>query len=281
MKPAKALVLLALVAAVVPSRASSPPPIPDWVMQAVPAAPLPAAWHDAKAVYLLEDTLVSVGPDGRATERYRAVVKILRPQGRDYAHPAADFSKDEKLDSFHVWSIAPDGRHYSMKDSEYVETGDVGADAGVLYGDVRMRVASPPGADPGGVIAWESVKQLPPYFFEDSWDFQNSVPTVHSVFEIDLPPGWHQEAVWARHDTIPATEIAPGHFHWELANLPGIDLSDVPLHPAWEALAGRMIVHFSADPLPQGNALWSKIGNWYYGLAAPQSEGGSDVAAEA
>ncbi|MGA8110016.1 MAG: DUF3857 domain-containing protein, partial [Acidobacteriaceae bacterium] len=191
------------------------------------------------------------------------------------------FSKDEKLDSFHVWSIGPDGRHYTMKDSEYVETGDVDADEGVLYGDVRARIASPPGADPGGLVAWESVKRLPPYFFEDSWDFQNPVPTVRSVFEIDLPPAWHQEAVWSRHDSTPETEVAPGHFRWELTNLAGIDLSGVPLHPAWESLAGRMTVHFSADPLPQGSALWAKIGNWYYGLAAPESEGGAGVAAAA
>jgi transglutaminase-like putative cysteine protease len=164
-----------------------------------------------------------------------------------------------------------------MKDSEYLETGDLGGDEGVLYGDVRVRLASPPGADPGGIVAWESIKQLPPYFFEDSWDFQNPVPTLHSVFEIDLPPGWHQEAVWARHDKIPATEVTPGHFRWELTNLPGIDLSDVPLHPAWEAVAGRMTVRFGAAPLPEGSALWSKIGTWYYGLAAPQSEGGGDL----
>jgi hypothetical protein len=261
--------------------ASSNPELPDWVMQAASSAPLQGGWRDAKAVYLLEDTLVTVNPDGRATERYRGVVKILRPQGRDYAHPAVGFSKDETLDSFHVWSVGPDGHHYAMKDSEYVETGDAGAGEGVLYGDVRVRMASPPGADPGGVVAWEYVKALPAYFSEDSWDFQNSVPTARSAFEVDLPPGWHQEAVWARHEKMTPTEVAPGHFRWEQANIDGIDLSDVPLHPAWEALAGRMIVHFSADALPEGEALWSKIGNWYYNLAAPRSEGGGDVATTA
>ena len=226
-------------------------------------------------MYLLEDTLVTVGPDGRATERYRAVVKILRPQGRDHAHPLTWFTKDEKLESFHVWSIGPDGHHYAMKDSEYVETGDVGAAEGLLYADIRLRVASPPGADPDGVVAWEYVKQLPPYFAEDTWSFQNAVPTVRSVYEIDLPAGWHEEAVWSRHEKVAASEVAPGHFRWEQANIDGIDLSDVPLHPAWEALAGRMTVHFGADPLPEGEALWSKIGNWYYatGCAAERGRG--------
>jgi hypothetical protein len=275
------LSLALLTASVGVGHASSNPQLPDWVTQAATDAPLKGDWRDAKAVYLLEDTLLTVGPDGRAVERYRAVVKILRPQGRDYAHPVAAFSKDEKLESFHVWSIGQDGHRYAMKDSEYIETGDVGAEEGILYGDVRARVASPPGADPGGVVAWEVIKQLPPYFAEDTWSFQNEAPTVRSVYEIDLPGGWHQEAVWSRHARVEPAEAGPGHFRWEQTNIDGIDLSDVPLHPAWEALAGRMTVHFGADPLPEGDALWSKIGNWYYNLAAPRSEGGGEVASTA
>jgi transglutaminase-like putative cysteine protease len=263
------------------AHASKDVQLPDWMLQASTDAPLKSEWRDARAVYLLEDTLLTVGADGRAVERYRAAVKILRPQGREYAHPVAWFSKDEKLESFHVWSIGPDGHHYAMKDAEYVETGDVGAEEGVLYGDVRMRIASPPGADPGGVVAWEYVKDRPPYFAESTWSFQNPVPTVRSVYEIDLPAGWHKEAVWSRHASVDPVEVSPDHFRWEQSNIDGIDLSDIPLAPEWEALAGRMTVHFSADPLPEGDALWSKIGNWYYNLAAPQSEGGGDVATTA
>jgi hypothetical protein len=272
---------LLMVGCVAMAHASKDAQLPDWVLQAATDAPLKADWRDAKAVYLLEDTLITVQPDGRPVERYRAVVRILRPQGRGEAHPVTWFTKDEKLESFHVWSIGPDGHHYAMKDSEYIESGDVGAGEGILYGDIRMKVASPPGADPGGVVAWEYVKQLSPYFAEDTWGFQNRVPTVRSVYEIDLPAGWHEEAVWSRHPRVEPAEIAPGHFHWEQANIDGIDLSDVPLAPEWEALAGRMTVHFSADPLPEGDALWSKIGNWYYTLAAPRSEGGGDVASTA
>ncbi len=275
---AGALVVLGCAGA---AHASKDVQLPDWVTQAATDAPLKAEWRDAKAVYLLEDTLVSFDSGGRVVERYRAVVKILRPQGREYAHPSAWFSKDEKLESFHVWSIGQDGHHYAMKDAEYVETGDVGAGEGVLYGDLRARIASPPGADPGGVVAWEFVKQLPAYFAEDTWGFQNPVPTVRSVYELDLPAGWHEEAVWSRHPRIEPAQTMPGHFRWEQTNIDGIDLTDVPLAPEWASLAGRMTVHFGSDPLPEGDALWSRIGNWYYNLAAPRSEGGGEVATTA
>ena len=47
------------------AHASKDAQLPDWVSQAVTAAPLKADWHDAKAVYLLEATLLTVSPDGR------------------------------------------------------------------------------------------------------------------------------------------------------------------------------------------------------------------------
>jgi hypothetical protein len=251
-------------------------PVPDWAVQAASAMTLKPAWQDAKAVVLLEDTLVTVDAGGRATQRYRIAVKILRPQGREYAKPFASFYGDAKLHSFHVWSIGPDGHHYSMKDSEYTEVG-LGGES-VLYQDERARIASPPAADPGAVVAWEYEEQLPSYFREDTWSFQNEIPTLRSVYEIDLPAGWHQEAVWSRHSALAAAETAPGHFRWEQANIDGIDLTDVPLAPSWAAIAGHMTVHFAADPLPHGDALWARIGNWYTSLAAPRSEGAADLA---
>jgi hypothetical protein len=252
-------------------------PFPDWVAQAA-AVSLPEYSRDAKAIILYEDRLITVQPDGRALERSREVIRILRPQGREYAEPLAWFSKDEKLLSFHVWSIGPDGHQYTMKDTEYREIGAEGG--GLLYEDDRAKVASPPGADPGGIVACEFERQVRPYMSEQSWNFQKTIPLVRSVFEIDLPVGWSQLAVWFKHDSIQPAQIAPGHFRWEVTNVPEINLTDVPLAPSERSLAARMVVHYSAQSLPQGDALWTKIGNWYQDLASPRSEGTSDIAAK-
>lgn len=113
---------------------------------------------------------------------------------------------------------------------------------------------------------------------EETWGFQKTIPLVRSVFEIDLPSGWSHLAVWFKHDSIQPTEVTPGHFRWEAANIPAINLTDVPLAPSERSLAARMVVHYSLQNLPQGDALWAKIGNWYEDLAAPRSEGTSDIA---
>ena len=250
--------------------------LPDWVTQAAAAQVQTPPDAHPKAAVLLEDKLLTVEPDGKTILRYREVIKILRPQGRDYAHPVARFNKDHKLVSFHIWSIGSDGHQYTIKDNQIVEGGS--QEWGILYDDLRFKTADVPGADPGGVVAYEYTVQAPIYSGEESWEFQNPIRTTKSVFEVDLPPGWQHRALWRKYASAEPTVVAPNHFHWELTNIPGIDMESVPLAPAEEALAGRMEVYFSANALPEGEQLWTRIGEWYTQLAAPQSEGPADIA---
>src|SRR5947209_6173389 len=89
--------------------------VPDWV-RAAAAQKLPTYSAETNAVVLLEDTTYTVAPDGSATEHYRNVIKILRPQGREDAVIAVPFDTDTKILSLHVWSIDPAGHEYALKD---------------------------------------------------------------------------------------------------------------------------------------------------------------------
>jgi hypothetical protein len=247
-------------------------PFPDWVVQAAADGSLAKYPAETKAVVLLDDTLITVGPDGRAVERERSVLKILRPQGREYAEIVAWYRKDKKLNSFHAWSIGPDGRQYTVKDEE-VHDRALG-EWGILYDDVRGKVVTPPGADPGGVVAYEAVRQVENYGEDERmWDFQGSLPVRRSVFEVDLPAGWKNYTAWLHHDAQKPTEAVPNQLRWDLKDVPAIDLADVPMAPSERALAGRMVIHYSAAELPTGDQRWAEIGNWYQGLASPRTEG--------
>jgi hypothetical protein len=253
-------------------------PFPDWVVQAA-AVKLPSYPANTGAVVLLDDRLVSVGPDGRATERLRRVVKILRPQGRRYGEIVAGYSKDEKLDYFHAWSIAPGGHQYAVKDQD-VHDQALGQ-WGILYDDVRARTVTPPGADPGGVVAYEVERRVADYGTEEeSWHFQQDIPGVRWVLEMDLPPNWNHYDAWLHHAPVAPAEVAPNHWRWELIDVPGIDLTDVPMAPSPLALAARMVVHYGARPLPAGDQRWTEIGNYYDTLAASRTEGPSEIAAK-
>ena len=258
--------------------ASAATPFPDWVLQAV-AHNLPPYPADTKAVVLLEDKLVTVGSDGRAMERYREVIKILRPQGREYANIVAWFSKDNKLTAFHAWSIGPDGHQYTVKDDQVREEG--ADETGMLYLDVRAKTVRPPASDPGGIVAFEVERQASNYGTqEQTWDFQNPIPTVHSVFEVDLPAGWKSYNAWLRHDTAQPSEVSANHWRWELNDIPAIDLDGVPMAPSEEALVGRMVIHYAAGDLPTGDQRWAEIGNWYDNLASPRTEAPQEIASK-
>jgi hypothetical protein len=261
-------------AGVVESAAAKSPALPDWVLQAANAK-LPEYPPGTKAVVLLEDKMLTVRPDGKAVERYRSVIKILRQQGRSYATVVVPFSNDYKLNTLHVWSIGPDGRQYTVKDDQIREEGN--DEWGMLYVDERAKIVVPPGADPNGIVAYESEQTLPAYLNEEGWYFQNPIPTVHSVFDLVLPEQWKYYAAWLRHDAQVPSEISPNHWHWEMHDIPGIDLDDVPMAPSEGALAERMVVHFSAKELPEGDGRWAEIGNWYDDLASPRTEGPIEV----
>ena len=254
--------------------------LPDWVTGAASSALLPRYPAETKAVILLDDDLITVGPDGKTTERERRVVRILRPQGRDYAEIVAEYSKDNKLNSFHSWSIGPDGHQYTIKDEDVHD--EALGEWGILYDDLRGKVVHAPGSDPGGVVAYEVVRQVASYGeFEQTWAFQESIPIHRAVFELDLPTGWKNYTAWLHHETVPGTEVASNHWHWELADVPAIDLSDVPMAPSAEALAGRMVVHYAATDLPTGDGRWAEIGNWYDVLASPRTEAPLEINAKA
>ena len=149
--------------------------VPDWVRTAAQQT-LPTYPATTNAVVLLDETTLTVSPDGRAVEHHRRAVKILRQAGRDEADVVVQFDKESKILSLHIWSIGPDGHEYAMKDNEILEHGYDGA--GGLYDDARYKVALAPGRDPGGVVAYESDQRLPGYVSEYDWQYQENIPTI-------------------------------------------------------------------------------------------------------
>lgn len=213
-------------------------------------------------------------------EHRRHVVKILRPNGRDEGVVWIPYDKDTKILSLHVWSIAPDGKQYAVKDNEMVDVGYPGQ--GSLYEDIKMRAVRAPGRDPGGVIAYEYDQRKEPYLHEETWMFQQEIPVANQSFTLELPPGYTYGTVWAHHDQQKAADLEHQRYRWEMNATPGIDLDRVPMHPSELALAGRMTVHYapvgtSADSL----ATWRGIGEWYEPLMRDRVLSTPEIAAKA
>ena len=255
-------------------------PVPDWVKTAAQQK-LPEVHGNPKAVMLLDETTYTVDPKGQAVEHVRRVVKILRPQGRDYGYPAVYYDKDSKVLSLHVWSIDAAGHEYSVKDNEIGDVGQPG-EGGQLYSDERAKVANPPGRDPGGIIAYEYEKRERPYLAETNWEFQDELPRMRQSFTVALPAGYTYTTTWARHAKVEGIDLENHSYRWEMNDVPAIDLDHVPMAPNEGALAARMTVHYTGPGLaePQ-DGTWQGIGEWYEGLSRDRLVSTPEIAAKA
>jgi hypothetical protein len=257
-----------------------PEPVPDWV-RAAAHEPLPQFPGTPKAAVLLDETTYTVGSNGQAVTHQRYVVKILRPQGREYGYPAVWYDKDSKVLSMHVWSIDPAGHEYSLKDNELKEFSPPG-EGGELYEDYKAKVADPPGRDPGGIIAYEYEERERPYLAETNWVFQDELPRIHQSFRLVLPAGYTYATTWAHHPKVDGTDMEDHSYLWEMDNQSAIDLEQVPMPPSEGALSARMTVHYSGPGLsePQ-DGTWQGIGVWYDGLAHDRLSPTPEIATKA
>lgn len=280
----KAGIALAILGAALPAGARSifgtAPPVPDWV-KTVAHETLPAFPGTPKAVVLLDERTYTVATDGRATEHVRYVVKILRPQGREYGYPFVPFDKDSKVTSMHVWSIDPAGHEYSLKDDEITEMGRPG-EGGDLYTDEKAKVADPPGRDPGGIVAYEYERRERPYLAETNWEFQDELPRIHQSFRLVLPAGYTYTTTWAHHAKVDGADLENHSYLWEMNNEKAIDLEHVPMSPGEGALSARMTIHYAGPGLAQPqDGTWEGIGQWYEGLSHDRLAATPEIAAKA
>ncbi|MBB5059868.1 hypothetical protein HDF16_004597 [Granulicella aggregans] len=253
--------------------------VPDWVRAAARQS-LPTYPATTNAVVLLDETTLTVGPDGHAVRRHRRAVKILRQAGRDEADVFVQFDKESKILALHIWSIGPDGHEYAMKDNEVLERGYDGA--GGLYDDARYKMALAPGRDPGGVVAYQSEQRLPGYVSEVDWHFQENIPTVAESFNLELPPNYTYGAVWAHAKPVAPIDLEHQHYRWEMKDVAGIDLAHVPMHPSGRALEGRLVIHYSGPGMPLvTGSTWQSIGEWYQQISKDRLVASPEIAAKA
>jgi hypothetical protein len=273
------LLLLPLALLGVRSASASKDSVPDWVRAAAQQT-VPKYSAETNSVVLLDETTLTVSPDGHAVKRRRHVLKILRPAGRDDGFVQVSFDNDRKLLSMHVWSIGPDGHEYQVKDKEMAEKSPPGED-GNLYFDVEYLEANPPGRDPGGIVAYETEQRLRPYMSEDNWWFQSDTPILNQSYTLELPSGFTYGTSWAHHEPVPVIDLEKQRWRWELKDMPAVDLHNVPMSPPEEALAGRMSVHYEypgmANPI---GGTWQSIGVWYTQLAKDRLTPTPEIAAK-
>jgi hypothetical protein len=252
------------------------PPVPDWGREAYKTH-TPDYAKDAAAVILYDEYLETIDGNGRAVEREREAIRILKPQGRGNGCEAS-YDVDEKLNYFRVWTIAADEKEYMAEDKDFVEQGGVGVP--IMLMTRKWRVAHPPAVDVGATIICESEVVMAPYMHEDIWGIQEGIPVVFQALEIDLPAGVKHSESWHNYKPVDAVEVSPNHWRWEIKDMPALDLRDVPSHPVWQALAARMSVDWGDSAVDGVDNQWKAIGAWMTKLEADRPKPSLEITTE-
>ena len=255
-----------------------PQPAPQWVVDAA-KTPTPASAKDSSAVILFDEYLITVDGQNHAVERERSAIRILKPQGRSYSHCSVSYDIDEKLNYFHSWTIASDGRQFQAMETDFLDHGAYAAP--VLQFTERIRTVNPPASDPGAVVACETEEQLRPYMNEEDWEIQTSIPVVSEALELALPPEGRYADSWRRYAPIKPLEVSSNHLRWEIKDMPALDLENLHATPPWGALAARMSVKWGDAAVKGADNQWRALGLWQQQLEEHRPDPTPEITAKA
>lgn len=260
----RALAALAF-AALVPASALAWGGPPDWLKELAKApvpSNLPAKTH---AIWLLDETTVTVSPTGEVTESRRMAGRILDNDGRDLATLTIPFDGETKISGLRGWTIGPKGEEFSSSDRD---TYEMAAVDGELYADIKFKELRMPVAQPGTVFAWEYDRRERPQSLQDEWAFQHQVPVQTSRYTVVLPEGWSHEERWFN-AVATAPQTSGNRTTWQMTGIPAV--KDEPRRPPYRAVAGRMAINFvpsQADLAGKSHRSWDDIARWYGALTA-------------
>jgi hypothetical protein len=176
-----------------------------------------------------------------------------------------------------VWTIAADEKQYQAQETDFVEHGDT--DVPVMLSSRKTRIAHPPAVDVGAVVICESEELMQPYLQEKIWFLQGSTPVVSQALEVDLPAGRAQSSSWHNHEAVNPVEVVPGHWRWELKDVPALTLRDIPSAPDWTALAARMSVQWGDAAVDGTDNQWRAIGQWITTLESKRPDPSPEITA--
>jgi Domain of Unknown Function with PDB structure (DUF3857)/Transglutaminase-like superfamily len=259
------LAAVAILLAVLPSRAGSTS-VPQW-MHAAAQQTLPDYPKETVAVALYDEQITVAKENGDIQTTYRHACKLLRPEGREECGYAVfPFDNETKITSMHAWTLLAGGTEMEVRSTDQAV---VSAEDYAEFSDQRFKVLKFPEANVGNVVGYEYTQVHRPLVYEDSWFFQDRIPTRFARFSLTLPSSWEFTSFWSNYDEQKPVSSSGGQYVWEVHDIPGIEHE--PEMPSFPAIASRLQVkYFPSDPKlrAKSSGTWSDIAAWYTNLTA-------------
>src|SRR5262249_43209082 len=140
------------------------------------------------------------------------------------------------------------------------------------YNESRVRTISAVNdADVGSVFAYTYTREERSVFSQDSWSFQDELPSITSRYTLVLPAGWRAEGVTFNHPNV-EPRVNGSNYTWELSNVD--EIPEEPRRPRIPDLVRRLAVSYY-PPATQQVAIktfanWSDVAAWMAELEDPQ-----------
>jgi len=211
-----ALPALAAAAALSPLPANAA--TPDWLKQ-LESQPLPPHDEETAAVQLLDETELTLLPDGSQRSVQRSAFRILRREGKEFGIVTAHYDKNGKVVRMKGWGLPRSGKPFEVDMRDAVETALVPGTEASLITTARMKVLSIPAANPGNIVGYEIETLSRPVIVGEVWSPQSGIPVVRARYTLKLPPGWNYKGTWFNGPAVAPVPVGPGVWQWELGAL--------------------------------------------------------------
>ena len=253
---------------------------PAWLRQSASAS-VPTYEKDVPGVVLFDERTMSVSSDGKLVTTENYAIKILTREGRTLAKARNYYLVSSgKIRDISGWVIRGDGTT-KLYDKKSVV--DIIADQDDIYNEGRLKVIDASGdVDVGYVFGYTVVSEEVPLFYQDTWAFQERLPTLVSRYSLNLPAGWTASSI-----TFNSPEVTPqvsgSNYTWEMRNL--APLPPEPMSPSTSNLSPRLVINYTPDAKTQsGNHVfndWVDVSRWATAMHDPQVQVDDAVAAKA
>jgi hypothetical protein len=246
---------------------------PSWLRQAAKET-MPNVPPETIAIILYDEQETTVQNNGQVETTYRRAYLILRPAGKELGIVRIPFDNETKITWMKAWCIPKEGKDYEVKEKDFIEVGRTEE----FYTDDRWKAVEIPASLPGNVIGFEFHQKQRPFFLQDEWRIQSSLPTRRSRFTLNLPSGWEHVAKWIHYPEQKPLVDSQSQVVWEVENIPAI--KPEPLMPDGRAIAGRMGVTYhppSGETSALGPTNWDQIGIWQAQLASGSLQSTPDI----
>ncbi len=268
-RPALLFALACIASAPLAARAATDDAFDTSAAALLRSAPAAAAYPDASAITLRDESTVHLNADGTSTDVTRETFKIFNERGHEKAEISIPFNQaNEKITGLHARTIKPDGTVLTASAGDIHQSAPFSEFA--MYDDAKITGVSMPGVEDGVIIDYvytrTTTRAFLPNQYSETWTFRDGVdPVTLSKMTLVAPVSMKIQTLARNTDGMAASDtLSPDGkrrtYIWKMGGL--LPLIPEPMMPP----SNTFLPWVEISTIPS----WQTIAHWYQGLASGQ-----------